>query len=462
MGIDAAEASAAIERDLRCYANQWLYLQEEEVEVPYGPIHPEASDMEVLSRQGTCIHNVILRPGSDGIQATWRGHSGRLIVTGAVVVISRTHPKVDQLRTFNVATRNQCQLELRPWVPDVDIEKGTWRLDLQVNWVPYYRVSWAMDHFTSLTPPSSPSTLQVLIGSYLGNSRQRRAFNQDTGRAPPADMTALSFLNDSQKNAVQRSLTQRVLLIQGPPGTGKTQVSEAIFRIWKTRELEGPAVGAAPSNVAADNLAKRLMRSKTFDMLRYGPFEKINDEDVRRISSREKARAADWYPTSNSTKAKKRRRQLESEAFAKADVVIGTLEMSSDLATKDRQRSTPLILVDEAAQATEPMTVMVFQLARGDTHVVLVGDHMQLAPTVLSEKAAFKGLEISMFERLWRVPGIDACMLTVQYRMHESICSWPSLEFYGSKLSSHWSVDTRYQVKGFPMAAGLRSRIRSY
>ena len=153
---------------------------------------------------------------------------------------------------------------------------------------------------------------------------------------------------------------------------------------------------------------------------------------------------------SNSTNAKKRRRQLESQAFAQADVVLGTLEMSSDLATQHRQWTTPLILVDEAAQATEPMTVMLFQLARGDTHVVLIGDHMQLAPTVLSENAAFKGLGTSMFERLWRVPGIDACMLTLQYRMHESICSWPSLEFYGSKLSSHSSVGTRNRVRGFP------------
>ena len=54
--------------------------------------------------------------------------------------------------------------------------------------------------------------------------------------------------------------------------------------------------------------------------------------------------------------------------------------------------TSPLILVDEAAQATEPMTVIPFELARGDTHVVLIGDHMQLAPTVLSENAAFKRL----------------------------------------------------------------------
>ena len=199
MGIDAAEAMPAIECDLRCYADEWLNLQQEEVEVPYGPIYPKASDIEELSRKGTCIHDVTLRRGIDGIQATCDGNSGLEIVTGASVVISRTHPKVDTLKTLKVRRRNQGQLELRGWLPDVDIEEGTWRLDLEVNYVQLYRVSRAMDKFTSLTPPSSPSTLQVLIGTYLGNSEQRRALNQDTDRAPPADMSALAFLNDSQK-----------------------------------------------------------------------------------------------------------------------------------------------------------------------------------------------------------------------------------------------------------------------
>ena len=150
-------------------------------------------------------------------------------------------------------------------------ETGTWRLDLEVNYDPYYRVADALNNFTSLAPTSPPSTLQVLIGSYFGNPQQRRALNEETGRTLPADMAALAFLNDSQRHAIQRSLAQRVLLIQGPPGTGKTQVAEAIFRVWKSKKLQGPAVGAAPSNVAADNLARRLLKTGTFDVMRYGP-----------------------------------------------------------------------------------------------------------------------------------------------------------------------------------------------
>ena len=128
--------------------------------------------------------------------------------------------------------------------------------------------------------------------------------------------------------------------------------------------------------------------------------------------------------------------------------------MAADLRTNDFPWTSPLILVDEAAQATEPMTIIPFQLVRADTHVVLIGDHMQLAPTVLSKAAEFKGLGTSMFERLMRVGGVDPCMLTLQYRMHESICFWPSLEFYEGKLFSDSSVGARDGVKGFPWPRG--------
>ena len=38
--------------------------------------------------------------------------------------------------------------------------------------------------------------------------------------------------------------------------------------------------------------------------------------------------------------------------------------------------------------------------------------------------------------------------------MHESICSWPSLEFYAEKLVSHSSVGVRDPVEGFPWPPG--------
>ena len=65
-----------------------------------------------------------------------------------------------------------------------------------------------------------------------------------------------------------------------------------------------------------------------------------------------------------------------------------------------------LIVVDEAAQTTKPMTLIPLQLAAADAHLILIGDHMQLAPTVLSKAAEWEGVGASMFERLIRTGGI--------------------------------------------------------
>ena len=125
------------------------------------------------------------------------------------------------------------------------------------------------------------------------------------------------------------------------------------------------------------------------------------------------------------------------ELLANTDVMTGTLETASEARCNDFDWSTKLVLVDEAGQATEPMTLMPFQLADADTHIAIIGDHMQLAPTVFSKSADYQGLSTSMFERLMRVGGIGACMLTIQCRMHESICSWSSQEFYEGSLFLH-------------------------
>ena len=84
---------------------------------------------------------------------------------------------------------------------------------------------------------------------------------------------------------------------------------------------------------------------------------------------------------------------MEIEILAdKTDVMIGTLEMACETQSKANRWTTKLIVVDEAGQATEPMTIIPFLLASADTHIVLIGDHMQLDLTVHSESACFEGL----------------------------------------------------------------------
>lgn len=92
------------------------------------------------------------------------------------------------------------------------------------------------------------------------------------------------------------------------------------------------------------------------------------------------------------------------------------------------------VVIDEAAQATEPATLIPLRWLKPGGTIVLVGDPKQLAPTVLCRGGHAKRLALSLFERLQR-RGAAVHLLSVQYRMHPSIREFPSERFYGGRLT---------------------------
>lgn len=105
------------------------------------------------------------------------------------------------------------------------------------------------------------------------------------------------------------------------------------------------------------------------------------------------------------------------------------------------------VLVDEATQATEPAVLV--PLARMCRQLVLVGDHCQLPPTVLSTRAEEEGLGVPLFSRMVAC-GVPPFMLDTQYRMHPGIAMFPSDLFYGGKLLNGVSPPERRPLAGFP------------
>ncbi|KAL2539106.1 P-loop containing nucleoside triphosphate hydrolase superfamily protein [Abeliophyllum distichum] len=92
------------------------------------------------------------------------------------------------------------------------------------------------------------------------------------------------------------------------------------------------------------------------------------------------------------------------------------------------------VVIDEAAQALEPATLIPLQLLKSKgTKCIMVGDPKQLRATVLSNVASKYLFQCSMFERLQRA-NHPVIMLTHQYRMHPEICRFPSSHFYDGKL----------------------------
>jgi len=125
---------------------------------------------------------------------------------------------------------------------------------------------------------------------------------------------------------------------------------------------------------------------------------------------------------------------LEDEAveeiLSAADVVCSTNSTAGSELMAGRRFD--VVAVDEATQATEPSCLV--PLVLGDRWV-LAGDHRQLPPTVLSQEAASRGLDRSLFERLAERHGDDVLeMLTMQYRMHEKIMAFSARHFYDGRL----------------------------
>ena len=96
-----------------------------------------------------------------------------------------------------------------------------------------------------------------------------------------------------------------------------------------------------------------------------------------------------------------------------------------------------IVVIDEASQQTEPSSLI--PLVKGCRRAILVGDHVQLRTTVRKHAKVLEH-DVSLFERLYVTKGnegaVKKVMLNTQYRMHPSICAFPSSTFYDGQLLS--------------------------
>lgn len=120
-----------------------------------------------------------------------------------------------------------------------------------------------------------------------------------------------------------------------------------------------------------------------------------------------------------------------------------------------RSEKFEIVIVDEASQQTEPASLV--PLVKGCEKAILVGDHVQLRPTV-QQCAMAVDFDVSLFERLnvgplqsapdghsqpREDPSISRLMLDTQYRMHPEICEFSSGEFYEGRLKTGISETSR-------------------
>ncbi|RHZ50301.1 DEAD/DEAH box helicase [Aspergillus thermomutatus] len=131
-----------------------------------------------------------------------------------------------------------------------------------------------------------------------------------------------------------------------------------------------------------------------------------------------------------------RSRELRDTVLARADVILCTLHTAGETAIRDNVQP-QAILVDEAARASEPELWPALAFFNPNAFV-LIGDHHQLRPLVLSshkQNPLADQLQMSLFSRLHR-DGLHAVMLKEQHRMHESMAQMVSSIFYNGELQT--------------------------
>ncbi|XP_065856347.1 probable helicase MAGATAMA 3 [Euphorbia lathyris] len=131
---------------------------------------------------------------------------------------------------------------------------------------------------------------------------------------------------------------------------------------------------------------------------------------------------------------------IRTAILDEAVIVFSTLSFSGSAMFSKLNRGFDVVIIDEAAQAIEPATLV--PLSNGCKQVFLVGDPVQLPATVISPIAGKLGYGTSLFERLQRA-GYPVNMLKMQYRMHPQIRSFPSKEFYSEALQDADDIESK-------------------
>jgi superfamily I DNA and/or RNA helicase len=360
------------------------------------------------------------------------------------------------------ATASRVQLAFDREPPPF-LHEGLLRLDRIPNDVTYERVRAGLARVKALDKGTERRKREVLLG------------NEPPRFDTPRDLSPTRPLNPEQQDAVARALSaEDFFLVHGPPGTGKSTVlaeiaAQAVARgqrllctaasnaavdhlldLCLDKGLRAVRVGH-PARVTPrlqehtldliveehpDRVLARDLFDEAFELFGYARRQRTQGRSRERFSN---ARASTTEAKSLMDDARKLERKAVRAVLERSDVVCVTLaSLESGVLSHE---SFDLALLDEATQATEPLTLLGF--LRAPT-VIFAGDPQQLPPTVLSQEAAKAGLATSLFERLLADHGEGVKrMLREQYRMNTAIMSFPSKEMYGGELRAHPSVADR-------------------
>lgn len=219
--------------------------------------------------------------------------------------------------------------------------------------------------------------------------------------------------------------------------------------IASSRKYHVRVLVCAPSNSALDEIVLRLLKTGVHDenVRSYNPkIVRIGlkaHHSVQSVCMDNLVKQKQGESASDKQKHRTAGGDIDSIRAAileESVIVFSTLSFSGSALFSKLNHGFDVVIIDEAAQAVEPATLV--PLVNGCKQVFLVGDPVQLPATVISPTAGKFGYGTSLFERFQRA-GYPVNMLKMQYRMHPEIRSFPSSEFYAEALQDADDLERR-------------------
>ena len=406
------------------------------------------------------------------------------ISVGDMVLVSTDDPlRSDLTGTVTEKGARFIKVAFDKRVPKWAIKKKT-RLDLYANDITFRRMEDNLKHLSL----KGKNALE-----YILNER-----NPKKNRDVPYISYIDDNLNDSQKSAIENALScENFFLIHGPFGTGKTRTLVELIS-QETRQNH-KVLATAESNAAVDNILERLMDNKKLTLTRLGHPQRVSKHNItqtlaykvenhklnrkikkihkkidkmiekrkvhtkptpqyrrgfgdydilhlaskgkggRGISSDKMKSMAKWIEINQEIdeahdEIKRIENRMIKDIVDSSDVILAT-NSSAALESIARVKF-DVAIIDEASQATIPSVLIPIAKAH---RFILAGDHKQLPPTIISDRAG--DLEKTLFEELIRLYPFKSQLLNVQYRMNSLLMKFPNEEFYDNGLKSDSSVD---------------------
>lgn len=227
------------------------------------------------------------------------------------------------------------------------------------------------------------------------------------------DVTELNYMNEDQKNAIDKSLRCKdYSLILGMPGTGKTTV---IAQLIKIIVANGKSVLLTSyTHSAVDNILLKLIDTD-INMIRLGSKHRINSQLQHLQPNYSNIKTYDEYI------------QYIDQMSVVATTCLGIKDLLFSMKTRDFD----YVILDEASQISLPVALGPLRFGN---KFIMVGDHYQLPPLVKNVIAKENGFEESMFKQLCEKQPESVIELTYQYRMCGDIVQLSNKLIYQEKL----------------------------